>query len=61
MSLLLRLTQSISVRAKANVNTTQLSFILKVNKHTNVLKLKKPGNNADLIACRFACKDTQVI
>lgn len=59
--LLLRLTQSLSVRAKANVNTTLLSHILKVNKPSNVLKFKEAGNNADLIACCFACKDTQVI
>ena len=35
-----RPTLSQSVRAKANVNTTQLRLILKVNKQTDALRLK---------------------
>lgn len=61
MSLPLRLTQSLPVRAKANVNTTQLRLILKANKQTDVLQVNEAGNNADLIAWCLACKVTRVI
>lgn len=50
MSLPPRLTQSLLVRARANVNTTQLRLILKVNKQTDGLKVEEAGKNADLIS-----------
>lgn len=47
------MTQSLRIRTKANVNTVQLSPLLKVNTQRYAVKLKEAGNNADLTSWSF--------
>lgn len=48
-----RLTQSLPLRAEANVNTNWLRLILKVNKQADGLRHRQAGNYDDFIARCF--------